>query len=163
MTIGTGLGVGVVIEGKLVHGLQHPEGGHIRVNRHPEDSFKGICPIHGDCLEGLVTNNAIKERKNLESVELCQNVSDEDPIWNFISYYIAQLCLNLLYLNSLQKILIGGGIINRTNLLRLIREHFISLNNSYIDNELLKENVQNYIDRTAFGNYSGILSAFALI
>ncbi len=163
MTIGTGVGVGVVIDGNLVHGLQHPEGGHIRVNRHKDDAFQGICSIHGDCLEGLVTNNAIKERKGLQSVDLCGTLTDEDPTWEYIAYYVAQLCLNLLYLNSMQKILIGGGIINRTHLLTLIKQEFIKLNNSYIDNELVKDKIDSYIDRTAFGNFSGILSAFALI
>ena len=164
ITIGTGVGVGVVINGQVLHGLQHPEGGHVRVNRCAGDDFKGVCSIHGDCLEGLVANGSIKERKGLQSVDECGSLLDEDPVWSYISSYVAQLCLSLLYLNSMQKIVIGGGIINRESLLKGIRQQFIVLNNNYIDNPILKEDsIHNYIDRTGFGNYSGILSAFALL
>jgi len=163
ITIGTGVGVGVVINGQLIHGLQHPEGGHINVKRFTGDNFQGSCSIHGDCLEGLVTNGAIKERKSLNSVDDCTNIPDDDLIWTYISSYIAQQCLSLLYLNSLEKIIIGGGIINRESLLNGIRREFIKLNNNYIDHPLLKEDhIHKYIDRTGFGNYSGILSAFSL-
>jgi fructokinase len=157
------VGVGIVCDGKVIHGLQHPEGGHIRVSKHENDNFKGICPIHQNCLEGYITNNAIKERKNLNSVELCTEVLDSDEIWDYISYYIAQQCLNLLYLLSIEKIIIGGGVINREILLGKVRENFIKLNNNYIDNPILKEEkIHEYIDRTGFKNYSGIISAFSL-
>ena len=108
ITIGTGVGVGVVVNHSLVHGLQHPEGGHIRVSKNPKDPFEGSCPIHKDCLEGLICNGAIKLRKNLSSVFECENIPDEDEIWDFIANYIAQLCVNLLYLISVQKIIIGN-------------------------------------------------------
>lgn len=149
--------------GQLIHGLQHPEGGHVRVERHSKDNFKGVCSVHTNCLEGLVTNHAIKERKNLSTVEECKDVSDNDEIWDCIGYYIAQVCLSLLYLVSVEKIIIGGGIINREILLEKIRTDFIQLNNNYIDQPILKkEAIHNYITRTGFENYAGILSAFTL-
>jgi len=164
ITIGTGVGVGLIVVGNLIHGLQHPEGGHITVRRHDEDNFNGICSIHGDCLEGLVTNLAIKARKNLKSVEDCTSIEDNDSIWDILGYYIAQQCLSLLYIVSLEKIIIGGGIINRELLMDSIRKHFINLNNDYIDNLILKKDtIDKYIIRTGFKNNSGILSAFALI
>jgi len=163
ITIGTGVGAGIIINGSLVHGLLHPEGGHIRILKHFEDHFKGNCPYHADCLEGLVTNGAIKERKGLHSVDDVANIPEEDELWDLIAYYIAQGCLNILYIISIEKIIIGGGIINNKTLLGKIQKHFISLNNKYIDHPLLEEsNIHNYIVRTGFKNFSGILSAFTL-
>ena len=107
ITIGTGVGVGLVVNHNLIHGLQHPEGGHIRICKDSKDKFEGSCPLHKDCLEGMICNGALKLRKNLENVFDCENIEDNDEIWEFISNYIAQLCLNLLYLTSLEKIIIG--------------------------------------------------------
>jgi fructokinase len=164
ITIGTGVGIGIFTNGQVIQGLQHPEGGHMRVSRHEKDNFIGSCPLHKDCLEGYITNGAIKERKSLNSVEDCININDDDEIWEFISYYIAQACLNLLYLVSVEKIIIGGGIINRIGLIQKVQTKFVEANNNYITHELLqKENVHNYIVQTQFKKFSGILSAFALI
>lgn len=158
------MGVGVVAEGRIVHGLQHPEGGHVRVSKLKGDKFKGVCPIHGDCLEGLVTNNAIKEQKGLSTVEECENISDSDEIWDRIGYYIAQNCVNLLYIISAEKIIIGGGIINRPPLIKAIHSHFIKLNNNYIDHDTLREDkIANYIVRTGFKHFAGVISAFSLL
>ncbi len=115
-------------------------------------------------MEGLISNHAIKDRKGLKEVDECKNISDDDEVWDQIANYIAQLCLSLLYLNSLEKILIGGGVINRKILLEKILSQFLKNNNNYIENTILnEENIHKYIDRTKFGNNSGILSAFALI
>lgn len=111
ITIGTGLGIGIICEGKLVHGLLHPEGGHIRVNRHKDDEYKGCCRIHGDCLEGMVTNHALKERKGFSSADHCSDIEGDDVVWDIIAYYIAQGCLSLLYLLSIEKIVIGINIL----------------------------------------------------
>ena len=159
-----------MINNNLVHGLQHPEGGHIRISKDPSDNFEGTCPLHKDCLEGMINNNSIKLRKNLNSVDECENISDDDNIWDYIAYYIAQQCLNLLYLVSLEKIIIGisyfklgGGLINREILMNKIHDNFIKLNNDYIDQAILKkDSIHNYIKRTDFKNNSGILSAFSL-
>jgi fructokinase len=157
------VGVGVFTNNGIVHGLQHPEGGHSRVTRFENDSFKGVCPLHGDCLEGLVTNVAIKERKGLSNVDDTILLKDDDQVWELEGYYIAQLCLNLLYLYSIHKIVIGGGVINREILLDKIHGHFIKLNNKYLDLDILKkENIGNYIVRTNFKNDAGILSALVL-
>jgi len=99
------------VNNSLVHGMQHPEGGHIRISKHPKDTFEGSCPLHKDCLEGMICIGAIKLRKNLDSVFECENISDDDEIWEYIANYIAQLCINLLYLVSLEKIIIGINLI----------------------------------------------------
>ena len=164
ITIGTGVGVGLMVGGKINKGLEGPEGGHIRVRRHEEDNFEGNCPFHKDCLEGLIANGAIKLRKNLQSVEECKNIDSADQVWDFVAYYLAQLCLSLLLLPSVEKIVIGGGLANRTSMLQKTREHFFRLNNNYINNPNLSlEGLKTYITRTNFMNNSGILSAYSII
>ena len=82
-TIGTGIGVGVYTEGKLVHGLVHPEGGHILTRRHPEDGFEGLCPYHGDCLEGMASGPAIEKRCNMKGRE----IPADHPAWAVQAFY----------------------------------------------------------------------------
>ena len=79
VTVGTGVGIGLIINSKTVHGALHPEGGHVRVPRHPleKENFKGVCPFHGDCIEGMTSNISIKERLGLESVDQVAEISDE--------------------------------------------------------------------------------------
>lgn len=162
ITIGTGCGIGIIADGRLIHGLLHPEGGHIRVKKHKFDNFDGVCIYHQDCAEGLITNVSIKERKSLKTVDEVEGLDDNDEIWDFFSYYVAQICLNLVYLVSVEKIIIGGGIINRESLLSKIRKYFITLNNNYINMPQLSENIDDYIVRTDFKNNSGILSSLSL-
>jgi fructokinase len=163
ITIGTGCGIGIVADNKLIHGLLHPEGGHISVKRHPKDNFEGVCSFHKDCAEGLITNVSLKERKQLSSVDDVVNLTDDDEVWDIISYYIAQVCLNLLYIVSTERIIIGGGIINRECLLPKIRKALFELNNNYLSlPELSEDGLEKFVVRTNFKNDSGILSALSL-
>ena len=133
ITVGTGIGVGVVIHGQMVHGLIHPEGGHIRVPILPEDKeYKGVCPFHGNCLEGLCTNVSIAKRLNLASVDDNVNIPDDHPVWNQVGYYLGQCCASLILLMSLERIIIGGGVMNRELLYPLIRNHCAESINGYI-------------------------------
>lgn len=164
ITIGTGCGIGLVVDKNLVHGMLHPEGGHIRVNRHKLDNFKGVCIYHNDCAEGLITNVSIAERLNLVDVDDVSKLKDNDEIWEIIAFYIAQVCINLTYLVSVEKIIIGGGIINRNGLIEKVRKHMFTLNNNYIDvSQLSEEGLNSYIIRSEFFNNCGILSAYSLI
>lgn len=163
ITIGTGCGIGIYLNDNLIHGLLHPEGGHMRISKRHNDSFEGVCCYHKDCVEGLITNVSIRERKKLSSVDDVGLLSDDDEIWDIISDYIAQVCLNLVYITSVEKIIIGGGIINRECLLPKIRKYFLQLNNDYIKNDLFTEKgIVDFIVRTEFKNESGILSALSL-
>jgi len=101
------------------------------------------------------------ERKNLKDVDECINIPDDDEVWDIIAFYIAQQCINIVYLISLEKIIIGGGIINREVLLPKIQNAFVKLNNKYIDHDLLTT-AKDYIVRTNFKNDAGILSALIL-
>lgn len=165
ITIGTGCGVGVLIEGKLIHGLLHTEGGHIRLQRHPNDTdHKGVCCYHNDCAEGLITNVSIKERKGLNSVDDVESLGDDDSVWDYFSFYVAQICLNLIYLVNVEKIIIGGGIINRETLIPRIRKYLLTLNNKYVIHPMLtEENIDKLVIRTEFKNGAGLLGGLSLL
>ena len=120
ITIGTGIGVGLVIDGKTVHGLLHPEAGHIRVGREPGDVFPGNCPYHSDCAEGMCASGALAMRKEIDATDL-PNVPDNDPLWTTCAFYLAELCANLVLIASPERICIGGGIMQRRSLYPKIR------------------------------------------
>ncbi|CAM9384471.1 unnamed protein product [Ectocarpus fasciculatus] len=146
ITIGTGIGVGLVIDGKTVHGLLHPEAGHIRVGREPGDVFKGNCPYHSDCVEGMCASGALAMRKEIDATLLPQ-VPDDDPLWTTCAFYLAELCANLILIASPERICIGGGIMQRRSLYPKIREITMGLLNGYIQNDSLlsMEAMEKYI------------------
>ena len=108
MTVGTGIGVGIVAKGQPLVGQLHPEGGHMRVPRAPGDDFPGSCRFHGDCLEGLASGSAIEARTGLAG----DDVSDDDPSWSFVVDAIASACANLFLVLASERIVLGGGVIN---------------------------------------------------
>ena len=120
ITIGTGIGVGLVVNGATVKGLVHPEGGHMLVQPRDGDVFQGSCPYHGRCVEGMCSSGALCKRLNCDISEL-PNLDDTHEVWDNFSYYIAQLCCNLILIVSPERIVIGGGIMNRTSLYNKIR------------------------------------------
>lgn len=140
ITIGTGVGTGIYINGTLVHGMQHPEGGHLLIRRHPEDDFKGICDYHGDCLEGLASGPAILARTGKRGDEL----TPDDKVWKFISYYIAQAICDYIFVISPQKIILGGGVMQQEFLFPMIREEVRKQMNGYISTKQMQD-LDNYI------------------
>jgi fructokinase len=108
ITVGTGIGIGIVTGGKPVTGMLHSEAGHIRVPRSPGDSFPGSCPAHGDCLEGIASGSAIAARAGMSGAE----VSDDDPLWRFVIDAIAESCATLFLTLASEKIVLGGGVTN---------------------------------------------------
>jgi len=117
VTVGTGIGAGVLVGGRPVHGLMHPEAGHMSVRRHPDDQFPGMCPFHSDCLEGLASGPAIEARWGSSG----QDLPVGHPAWSLEAYYLAEALCNLVYVISPQKIVLGGGVMNQAELLSLIR------------------------------------------
>ena len=130
ITVGTGVGIGLVINGSRVSGMIHPEGGHAKVPLHPDEKekyndFKGVCCFHGTCIEGLITNVAIQKRLGLAGVSDVANLEDDHPIWDLIGFYLGTMVANLYLSLSLQKFVIGGGVMKRGDVLfKSIRHHF---------------------------------------
>jgi len=112
--------------------MLHPEAGHINVKPHKiDEDFDGVCPFHGRCLEGMVSNKSIAKRKNIGVHDL-PYISDEDPVWEALGTYLAELCMNLTFIASPEVILIGGGVMKRGPIMKTIREKFSTMVNGYL-------------------------------
>jgi len=157
ITIGTGVGVGVFINGQLLHGMLHPEAGHILVVRHEEETFEGICPYHKNCFEGLASGPAIGKRygKSADELSACNNV------WKLEAYYIAQALYNYTCMFSPNKIVLGGGVMQQKQLYPLIREEFKKIMNGYIDTREVRD-LENYIVAPTLNDNQGILGCLEL-
>ncbi|MNJ47763.1 putative fructokinase [compost metagenome] len=157
-TIGTGVGVGVYVEGKLVHGLVHPEGGHVLTRRHPEDSFKGLCPYHGDCLEGMASGPAIEKRWGVKGNEL----SEDHKAWEIEAYYLAQAISGVILLLSPKKVILGGGVMHQKQLFPLIRKEVGKNLNGYVVSPGILDDMENYIVPPGLADNAGLCGALAL-
>ncbi|WEK53689.1 MAG: ROK family protein [Candidatus Cohnella colombiensis] len=157
-TIGTGVGVGVYTEGKLVHGLIHPEGGHILTRRHPEDTYGGFCPYHGDCLEGMTAGPAIEGRWGIKGSEL----DVDHKAWEFTAFYIGQAVAGAILMLSPQKVILGGGVMHQEQLFPLIREQVRRNLNGYVSSPALAEHIDTYIVAPGLGDNAGLAGSLAL-
>lgn len=151
ITVGTGIGAGAVVDGKMINGLLHPEMGHILVRRHPSDKYVGKCPYHKDCLEGLAAGPAIEERYGEKAYDL----KDDKYVWELESYYLAQALMNYILILSPEKIIMGGGVMNQKQLFPLIQTELIRQLNGYIDES--KINKSEYIVSPSLGNNAGLI------
>ncbi len=157
ITVGTGIGGGVMSGGKLLHGMLHPEVGHILMRRYPEDNYAGKCPFHKDCFEGLAAGPAIEERWGCKAIEL----ADKDEVWELESKYIAQAIVNYMMTLSPQKIILGGGVMHQEQLFPLIRKKVLEMNAGYIKTKEL-ENIDQYIVPASLNDNQGIMGAVKL-
>ncbi|HUV15105.1 MAG TPA: ROK family protein [Pelolinea sp.] len=159
ITIGTGIGVGVIINGSLLHGLVHTEAGHMAIPHDwQKDPFPGICPFHGDCWEGLASGISISKRWMKKPEEL----PDTHPAWELETEYIAFALVNLIYAYSPMRIILGGGVSQHAPLHRSIHKKIQQINNSYVQSPFVMENIKDYILPPSLGNRSGGLGAIAL-
>lgn len=158
MTIGTGIGGGALVSGKLVHGMLHPEMGHILVKRHSEDKYEGKCPFHKDCLEGMAAGPAIEARWGVKGHELPL----DHVAWDIEAYYIAQGLVNFILTLSPEKIILGGGVMKQSQLFPKIRANVIELLKGYVQTKEILENIDNYIVYPKLGDNAGLLGALAL-
>ncbi|NOU97183.1 ROK family protein [Paenibacillus sp. LMG 31456] len=158
VTIGTGIGAGAIVEGKLLHGLLHPEMGHALIKRHPEDPFEGKCPYHHDCLEGMAAGPAIEMRWGKKGHELEQN----DKVWEIEAYYLAQAVTNFIYILSPEKIILGGGVMKQKQLFPLIRNNVAQMLNGYVQKRELAEAIDDYIVPPGLGDNAGLSGALVL-
>lgn len=158
VTIGTGVGVGVYVNGGLLHGLVHPEGGHILLARHPKDTYKGKCPFHGSCMEGLASGPAVEERWGQKGIEL----ADRDEVWELEAYYIAQALTDYIMVYSPQKIILWGGIMHQEKLFGMVRKEVLRMVNGYVSHKAIREHIDEYIVPPALGEDPGIMGAIKL-
>ena len=159
MTIGTGIGGGGMVNSGLIHGLVHPEMGHIRIpHDHEKDHFEGCCPYHGDCLEGLASGKAVELRWGKRAEEL----PEDHPAWELEAQYLALGIGNIICTLSPGRIITGGGLMKNPSLLPKVREKTREYLNGYIDSPGITEDIENYMVTPELGDYSGVLGAIAL-
>ncbi|MBC7960054.1 MAG: ROK family protein [Vallitaleaceae bacterium] len=158
ITVGTGVGAGALIDGQLIHGLLHPEMGHILVRNHVEDTFEGVCPYHGCCLEGMAAGPAVEKRWGVKGHLL----EEDHKAWEFEAYYMAQGILSYIMVLSPEKIVLGGGVMGQDHLVQKIRAKVKELVNGYIKVEALGVGIEDYIVRPGLGEISGTYGALAL-
>lgn len=155
LTVGTGIGAGIIVNGQLLTGYSHPEAGHLMMMKHPKDNYAGHCPFHGDhCLEGLAAGPAIEERWQQSAKEL----PDDHLAWEIEAYYLAQAAVDYTVTLRPEKIVFGGGVPHRQVLLPLVREKFAELMADYLEVPALDD----YIVPVGNGDNAGILGSFYL-
>ena len=158
ITIGTGVGVGIYVNGTLLHGLIHPEAGHILITRRHGDTYRGKCPYHENCLEGLAAGPAIMERWGKPAAEL----TDRKEVWELESDYLAQAVANYILTLSPQKVILGGGVMHQEQMFALVRKKVQEKLNSYLQNDRIAEHIEEYIVPPALGDNAGITGALLL-
>jgi fructokinase len=159
ITIGTGVGAGIIIDNRAVRGLGHSEAGHMVVRRSRHDSFAGICPYHGDCVEGLVSGPAIAAHTGLKG----EHIPDDHPVWESVSTTIAEMLHNLAMSTAPERIILGGGVIERRpSLFPAIRRALVDSLASYAHTPAIADNVDRFIVPPALGAMAGPLGALAL-
>jgi len=159
LTIGTGIGGGGLSSGKLLHGLIHPEMGHIRLPHDlARDPFPGACPYHGDCLEGLASGPALEERWGARA----ETLPPDHPAWKLEARYLALALVNFICTLSPQRIILGGGVMEQAQLFPLILREVQQLLNGYVQSPVIIENIDAYIVPPGLGKRAGVLGAIAL-
>ena len=159
ITVGTGIGGGAVVAGRPVHGASHPEMGHLRIPRDGEaDPFEGICPYHGDCLEGLASGPAMEARWGRPA----ESLPEDHRAWDLEAEYLAGGVANIVLILSPERIVLGGGVMKQQRLFPMIRERVVKLLRGYGVTEGIVEAIDEYIVPPALGDDSGIAGAFAL-
>ena len=157
VTIGTGVGAGIYIEGKLLHGMLHPEAGHILLTQRQDDTYEGTCPYHKTCLEGLSAGPAIEARWGRKAVEL----KDDARVWDLEAYYIAQAIVNYILILSPQMIILCGGVMHQEQLFPKIRSYVKKMMNGYIKTKEMAD-LDHYIVPASLHDDQGIMGALEL-
>lgn len=158
VTVGTGVGAGVYCNGGLLHGLVHPEAGHILLQRHPQDAYAGRCPFHPNCMEGLASGPAIEARWGRPAKELV----DKAEVWELEAYYIAQAITNYILTYSPQKVVLWGGVMHQEQLFGMVQSNVKALLGGYVRHTLLEGDFSDYIVSPKLGENPGIMGAFGL-
>ena len=157
VTIGTGIGIGILCEGNLLHGMMHPEGGHIIIRKRDDDKGECVCPYHDCCFEGLASGPSIMKRYGKVANEL----KNDEKVWDLEADYIAQACVNYIMILQPQKIIISGGVMHQEQLFPLIRKKVIEKINKYVITKELN-NIDEYIVPNSLNDKEGILGSFKI-
>jgi fructokinase len=159
LTIGTGIGGGIISGGQPLHGMIHPEVGHLLIpHDRNRDPFAGACPYHQDCLEGLASGPAIKARWG----QPAEMLPSDHFAWQLESEYIGYAITNLVLSLSPQRIIIGGGVMKISGLIDRVRQNTLKYLGGYVQNETITSNIETFIQLPALGDRAGVLGAVAL-
>jgi fructokinase len=160
LTIGTGIGGGGMVNGRLLHGALHPEMGHMILPQHlaGESSFGGVCPFHGHCLEGLASGPAIEARWGLRA----ENLPEEHPAWELEAHYLALGLVNIICVLSPERIILGGGVMHQRQVFTHLHAEVRRLLNDYLRLPQITERMEEYIVAPGLQDQSGVLGAIAL-
>ncbi len=158
LTVGTGIGGGAMVNGRLLHGLTHPEMGHMPIAAHPRDSFHGCCPFHRDCLEGMASGPAIRARWGIPADEL----SDNHEAWSLEVRYLSGALATIVYTLSPMRIILGGGVMRRRQLFPMIRQELVERLSDYIQAPEILEDINTFIVPPGLGELSGVAGALVL-
>ena len=158
ITVGTGIGAGVIIDGKPYHGMLHPEAGHIFLARHPQDPMeKGVCPYHELCLEGLASGPAIAARWGKPGAEL----ADRKEVWELEAYYLAQAICSYIMILSPERIIVGGGVSHQEQMMPMIRAEVQRQMGGYIQAKGMQD-LDSYIVLPSLNDNHGIMGGLKL-
>jgi fructokinase len=158
-TIGTGIGMGCRMNNFLMHGLTHPEGGHMLLHRNPLDSYDGCCPYHKDCFESLASGPSLEKRWGQKG----ETLPVDHPAWELEAYYIAQALANTILMLSPRRIVLGGGVMHQKQLFPMIRKNVVEMLNGYVQSStILTNHIEDYIVPAKLGNHAGVLGSVAL-
>ena len=159
ITVGTGIGGGGMAGGRPLHGLLHPEFGHMRIPHDLEaDPFPGVCPYHGDCWEGLASGRAIEARWGRPAASLDGN----QAVWALEARYLALGLVSVMCVLSPERIVIGGGVAHHDGLLTLVQRDVLALMNGYLEASAVGDDIAEYITLPGLGLRAGVLGAIAL-
>lgn len=154
LTVGTGIGGGAIVNGQFLEGFSHPEMGHIRVQRHPNDHFEGTCPFHHDCLEGMAAGPSIEARLNIKGSEVDQN----HEVWDYLAHYLAQALFNYSMILRPEVIVLGGGVMKSPVLLSKVKGLLVEWIAGYIE----IPPIDQYLIYPKLGDDVGIIGGFIL-
>lgn len=157
ITIGTGVGAGIIVEGNLVHGMLHPEAGHLLMRPHKDDAFEGHCVYHKCCFEGMAAGPAIEARWGRKAVEL----ADNPAVWEMEAYYIAQALCDYILTLSPEMIILGGGVMHQEQLFPLIRSKVSEMLGGYVQTKELAD-IDHYIVPASLHDDQGIMGCLEL-
>lgn len=157
-TVGTGIGGGVMVQGQLLHGLIHPETGHLLLPKHPDDPLaRGVCPFHPNCLEGLASGPSLLARWGVPG----ETLPADHPAWEIEAFYLAHACVDMMVSLSPEGIILGGSVMHQRQLFPLVRARTQALLNNYLTHEALAD-LEPYIVPPGLGDRAGVQGSVAL-